>query len=475
MKKCCFVLVFTLFLPFFVTGCKNEKNCLNEYTIVATYDDFSHTLECNQKMTYTNNSTDDLTKIDLFLYANSFENTANNASSSSFNKAYKNGESYGNITINSVSEHSQKCDFELSEKRNILTVVLLKTLKKDEKVTLDMDYVVTLANVNHRLGYGENTINFGSFAPVFCVYEDGFVHNDFAANGDPFYSEVSNYHLTLNYPSKYTLASTGIVKKNCDGKAEIIAEKVRDFCFVLSERFDVLTKGNVSYYFYDDKDAQKHLKTALKAVEFFENKFGKYPYEKLSVVKTNFCFGGMEYPNLVMISDEVEKDVTFDYVIVHEIAHQWWYGLVGNNEFKEAWVDESLTEYSSALFFENFDEYKLGYDKIVDNALETYKQFTRIYIDVLGAVDERMNKSLSQFGTEPEYVNCVYTKGVLMYDNIREILGDRTFFRCLKKYFKTYCFKNVNGSELVGCFSKTSHKKIEGVFKAWIDGKVVVQ
>ena len=480
MKKCVFVIVFALLMPFCVSGCKGEKVCLNKYEIVATYDEQTHQLDCEQKMMYANGTGADLDRLELFLYANSFEKIENNASISSRNRAYTNGESYGNITIKNVKSEKQECDFCLSQNHNILTINLPNWLHKDKNISIEMSYVVTLANANHRLGYGENTINFGSFAPIFCVYENGdFVHNQFTANGDPFYSEVSDYAVTINYPQKYKIASTGEIVRDDGGKAEIIAKKVRDFCFVLSDKFEVLTtnvgKTKINYFFYDDQDAKMHLKTAERAIEFFGEQFGDYPYKTLCVVKTNFCFGGMEYPNLVMIADDVQKDVTFDYVIVHEIAHQWWYGLVGNNEFEEAWLDESLTEYSSALFFEKYVEYCLKYDEIVENALQTYRQFKQVYVDVLGAVDERMDRTLSEFDTEPEYVNCVYTKGVLMYDNIREMIGKRAFLKCLRRYCKTYCFKNANRTSLVECFAKSVNKRIGGLFRAWLDGKVVVQ
>ena len=203
--------------------------------------------------------------------------------------------------------------------------------------------------------------------------------------------------------------------------------------------------------------------------------FGKYPYQQLSVVKTNFCFGGMEYPNLVMISDDVEDKPSFDYVIVHEIAHQWWYGLVGNNEYNEAWVDEGLTEYSSALFFEKHSKYGFEYEQVTDNAFETYKNFVKIYSSILGDVDESMQRSLSEFETEPEYVNCTYTKGMLLFDSLRETLGNRKFEKCLKHYFKDYKYKNSSYEKMVECFSQSCGRNLESLFKAYVDGTVVIE
>ncbi len=477
MKKFFLIVSFVLCVPFFCTSCGDGQAKLNEYKITAAYDELEHKLSCSQQMVYVNNTGTDLEKLDLFLYANSFEKAKNNASSSSLNKAYYNGESYGNITIQGASQDGKECDFSVEDGHAILSVKLQKSIKKHEKCRLHLDYVVLLANVNHRLGYGENTINFGSFAPTFCVFENGFVHNNFSANGDPFYSEISNFYVEISYPKEYVIASSGTIKKNDKGKAEIVAKNVRDFCFVLSKKLVEnsmeIDGTKVSYFSCKDDNAERHLNTAKNALIFFNKKFGKYPYKNLSVVQADFCFGGMEYPNLVLISLDVERDATYDYVIVHEIAHQWWYGLVGNNEFESAWIDESLTEYSSALFFEEYRDYGLEYDTIVSNALESFKQFKQVYIDVLGSVDESMDRSLNEFKTEPEYVNCVYTKGVLMYDSLRDIMGERRFFKALKYYFKVFKFKNAKKDDLIGCFCKFGGRETRKFVLSWLDGKVV--
>jgi aminopeptidase N len=65
----------------------------------------------------------------------------------------------------------------------------------------------------------------------------------------------------------------------------------------------------------------------------------------------------MEYPALVMISDNIGEHISYEEVIVHEVAHQWWYSLVGNDQINYGFLDEGLTEYSTILFFENNPEY----------------------------------------------------------------------------------------------------------------------
>ena len=475
MKKLSCLIAICLILPFILVGCGKAQENLTTYKIAGVYDENSHTLTCTQEVEYVNNSDNSLSCVKFFLYPNSFKEVA--VSSAYLERAYPNGESFGNINFTSIMADGSECEYSVSDEGNILTVQI-DEIFPEESVSIFLEYVVTLANINHRLGYGENTINFGNFYPIACVYENGFVENDFASNGDPFYSDIANYEVSLIFNEKYTLATSGEVtsEKLENGKKEvkINGEKLRDFCFVLSDNFEMISNEingvKVNYYYYDDDKATQNLETACLALSTFSDLFGEYPYKELNIVKTNFCFGGMEYPNLVYISDAVTDLETYEYVIVHEIAHQWWYSVVGNNEFSEAWLDESLTEYSTLLFYEKTG--RGDYASMTSGALNSYRLFVEVYEGVRGDVDESMNRNLSSFSTEPEYVNCVYTKGVLLFDSLRAMLGDNKFFKCLENYFDDYAFKNSSSAKLIESFSKTARMDLEGYFNSWLNGTV---
>lgn len=480
MKKWALVLILVFCLPLVLVGCDRKGDKKSLYTLDVVVDDVNRTLTCKQTIDYFNNSDNALSEVDFFLYPNSFAQGQNNVSKADFDKTYPHGESFGGVEFESVRVNQKDTSFSFEEpNKNILIVSLEKDLFPNESVEISMDYTVTLAQINHRLGVGERAINCGNFFPIACVYENGFVKNGFSANGDPFYSEVADFDVTITFPKEYVIATIGTQQKLAEGRVRCEAKNVRDFCFVLSKHFDVLSQKvgdvEVNYYFYQDDTSRQSLETACKAVETFEDMFGDYPYQQLSVVKTNFCFGGMEYPNLVMVADDITDKPTYDYVIVHEIAHQWWYGVVGNNEFSDAWVDEGLTEYSTALFFEKHQEYGFKYDTIIDNAFDAYKNFVKIYSSILGDVDQRMQRDLSQFATEPEYVNCTYTKGMLLFDTVRESLGKRKFEKCLKNYYKDYKFQNSSYEKMVESFSKSANRNLEGLFKAYVEGTVLIQ
>ncbi len=477
MKKFALILALMLFLPLCLVGCGEKETLLNHYVVTATFDEETASLACEEDVLYFNNSFNMLEEVCFFLYANSFDEGQKSVPTAYLDKAYKWGESYGNITFSEVLVDGESAEFSISENKNILTV---KTPQfyPSESVKITLKFVVQLAKVRHRLGAGEHAYNFGNFLPLACVYENGFVKNEFSAYGDPFYSEVSNFDVTIIYPSEFVLASSGKVVSSSGNEmttSSIKAGNVRDFAFVLSKDFSVLSgqagKSQVNYFYYDDANAQEHLDTAVKAVLTFNKLFGEYPYEVLNVVKTDFCFGGMEEPKLVMIADDLADNETENYVIVHEIAHQWWYGVVGNNQFCNAWVDEGLTEYSTALFYKENAEYGLQYNTIMENALNSYLHFAQIFDDLTG-LDETMNRNLNEFATEPEYVNITYTRGMLMFDALRQNMSERRFLKCLKDYYKTYKFKNSSAEKLAESFSKSSNINLEKFFDSWLNGKV---
>lgn len=483
MKKCLLAFLILFFFPIFLSSCGQNKD-ISSYSMHIVFDDETKSLCVRQSVNYINTSDNAFESIKFHLYPNAFREDAKRSPVSIANKsvAYPNGESFGNIEISSVCVDGESCEFQIAgEDDNILIVPLKTLLYPDEKVDIAMQYNVSLPNINHRFGYGEETVNLANFYPIACVYDEnrGYMEKLYTASGDPFYSDIANYEVKIEYNKSYMLASTGTNQTTVtkDDKITICkANRVRDFAIVLSKNFQLLSQrvGNVEmeYYFTDDQNAKSSLDLSCKALSFFSESFGQYPYAKLSVVQNDFLYGGMEYPNLVMISNQLDEEEKY-YVIVHEIAHQWWYGIVGNNEYDEAWVDESMTEYSTALFFENHDEYGFDYDTIVTKANDSFKFFFDVYKSILNEVDTSMDRSLYEFATEPEYFHCIYTQGIIMFDSLREIVGEKKIYKCFRDYFDRYAFSKARGVDLIFSFSKTCMTNLESFFESYLKGKVV--
>lgn len=485
------VLGITLILNIMVlSGCTTEltraAKGLNVYTIDAVYDEMGHTVKATQTVEYVNRSKVPLEEIKFHLYPNAFRKGAaiKPISDGSIDKAYPNGESWGDIMINSVKLGDKAAEHLVGgEDRNILTVVLPVALYPNAKYTITMDYTVRLANVEHRLGYTDKAVNLGNWYPIACVYENGgFVTDPYYANGDPFYSEAANYYISLTLDSDFIVAATGRnIMTALNGKTKTLkfeALAVRDFAFALSKDFKTInrTDGTVTvmYYYYDDPTPDASADIAMEAVDVFGEMIGKYPYPVLSVAQVPFIYGGMEYPGLVFISDSLQDAEQYRETIVHEVAHQWWYVAVGNNQVAHPWLDEGLTEYTTTLFYERMPKYGVEKADRIILTLQAYHIFVDMFERVRGELDTSMTRASNEYLTEYEYVYMTYVKGELMFDNIRSLIGNDKFFSALKIYYKDNKFGVATPAHLFAAFEKATNTDMEPVFNAWLNGAVIL-
>ena len=466
---------------------KKESENLTNYTLNLNFDDGSKTLTGEETVDFINPYDVTLKKLEFHLYPNAFRQDATYrpVNNTNYNRAYPNGFSEGNITINNVSVDGVEKEVVIGgTDQNILEVELSEELFPEDRVSVSISFSVLLPNVNHRFGYGLNTYNFGNFYPILCIYEDGeFCEVNYGANGDPFYSNMANYDVNITYDDDFTLASTGVQNETLTSEGSkttsITAQVVRDFAFVLSRNFSVISKktGNttVYYYYYEDDNAKTSLQAGVDAINTFNNLFGEYPYSTYSIVKTNFVHGGMEYPNLVYISDDVEDYKDYLNVIIHETAHQWWYNLVGSNACEYAWMDEGLTEYSTLMFYRENPSYEVDIQEVLNASLSSYILFSEIYESVYGEFDGVMSKNVNDFTGEMAYVYVTYVKGELFFNTLEEVLGEKVFLKGLKQYFNEYKFKIATPDDMVSCFEMVSKRDLEGFFDSWIEGKVILQ
>lgn len=460
-------------------GC-SEKSERTTYDIECELD--GNVLSGKEKVTFYNFTDNVFNRLKFNLYGNAFREGAKYSPISGMysSAAYPSGKSYGNTEITGVFDDCGGMTYEIcGEDENILSVDLSEDLYPNECVCVTIDFTLTLADVVARTGINRDTINLANFYPIVCGIKDGaFYECAYYCSGDPFFSDCSDYRITLTCPEKYVAAASGenVSDRVESGKriCEYKIDNARSFAFVLSEKFEVATKDcegtEIRYYYYLDETPEESLKTAVKAIEYFSETFGEYPYSCFSVVETEFIQGGMEFPALVMISDSLEPSA-YREVIVHETAHQWWQTVVGNNEIEYGFLDEGLAEYSVVLFYENHPEYGFTRAALMESAEQTYKTFCTVFDKLFGKTDTSMIRSLADFGSEYEYVNVAYVKSAVMYDTLRKSIGDTKFFNGLKKYYADMAFKNAEPPDIIAAYSKVG-ADTEGFFTGFFEGKV---
>ena len=491
MKKF-FVFLLSLLLTLPLAGCKQKDNLnelsqdLSTYNIDLYVDVETKKVEATQTISYINNTDGILKNIKLHLYPQFFEQGATEkiVPSTKMNNVYPNGMSYAEFNINRLKvDETEKAIVYENEFDDILNVELNSSLLPEETSQIYFEYSFTLPNCCHRFGYGDNTINLANFYPIICVFENGaFNTNGYNANGDPFYSDMANYCVNITLDQQYIVAGTGKrTHENIENGEKSIsfkAQMVRDFALIASDKFQIINEQfkdiNIEYYYFNDSHPESSLKAGVDAIKTFSKLFGSYPYSNFSIVESDFVYGGMEYPNLVMISTDISNEDDYLNVIVHETAHQWWYGMVGNDEYTFPWLDEALTEYSTILFYDNNEGYNLTHKDMVDATKENYTLFISVYEDVLGTIDTSM-RAVDQYITEPEYTYCTYVKGVLMYESLYQLIGEKSFCKSLKTYFENNKYSNSTPNDLFSAFGKTTEQDLTNFFESWIKGKVVIR
>lgn len=447
------------------------------YTIDASYDDGSATLTATMTADVVLPFETDTLKFQL--WANAYREGAQFAPVSELfaPSAYYDGVSYGGIAIERVEGYAYEI---CGQDENILSVSLGAKQGAGSHATVSVTYCITVPKVDHRLGVTRTGVNLAQFYPVLCAAEDGaFKECVYSSNGDPFVSEIADYDVTLTVPARYSLISGFAAEESAsDGKRayHVRADGVRDVAFVLGENYQTVSAKagdvDVTYAYCTDTDPQRTLDAACCSLTFYSETFGGYGYPAYTVVETGFVYGGMEYPALSMIAAGL-SDADTVAVVAHETAHQWWYAMVGSNQYDCAWQDEGLAEFSTALFFGAYPEYGVTYRDFVTLSERSYRAYFSVTSQLEGRADTAMNRALPAYSGDYEYRNVAYDKGVILFDRVRETAGEKKFFKALKAYHGQFTGKIATYDDLVSCFEGAG-ANVRALFASFVEGKCVI-
>lgn len=481
MKK---LLTFSLCLLFGftalgLTAC-GKSTARSRYDIHAEYLQDEGILTCEMTADIVNTTDTALETLPFQLYPNAYREGAIYPPVSELfaPSAYYDGSSYGGIEILSVEGGSYTVG---GEDENILYISLEEPLYPDETVTLTFSFEVTLAHIDHRLGIGERAINLANFYPVLCAYQDGgFVECVYSYSGDPFVSECADYTVSLTLPEGYEAVGArfaeGAEQKRGTHVWELHAENVRDVAFVLGEGFKSMEREQdgvlVTYAYLEDANPELTLSVACESLGYFSKLFGEYEYPTYTVVQTDFPYGGMEYPALCMVSSLLREE-EIPAVVAHETAHQWWYSMVGSDQYTEAWQDEGLAEFSAALFLEEHPQYGGSYREAVAAAESSYRAFFSVYSQVKGSADTRMSRPLTEYAGEYEYRNVSYDKGLILFDRLMDVAGEKRVLRALEMYKENYSGKIASAADFIACFGKAG-AHAEELILSFTEGRCVI-
>ncbi len=364
-----------------------------------------------------------------------------------------------------------------------LRVPLPTALQPGEQTVIQMDFEVEVAQEmagNYGLfGYFEGVLVLDEFYPAIPVYDDeGWNVEVPPPNGDVTYYDASFYLVRVTAPASLTVVASGIIvgsKHEADHQVlTFAAGPARDFYLAASEKYTVVseTVGETtvnSYAFPEWADGAKlALQYAADALTSFNERLGLYPYTEFDVVSTPMQALGMEYPGAVVIAlalyDPEEKvlglpsSVVLESTVAHEVAHQWFYNAVGNDQVDEPWLDEAMAQYLTGLYYvDTYDEraaqnYRSSWDDRWNRA-----DRADIPIGLPSAAYERA-----------DYSPIVYGRGPLFITALAEEMGQEPFDQFLRDYYQSHQWGIGTSEAFRELAEQHCHCDLTALFEEWV-------
>jgi hypothetical protein len=362
-----------------------------------------------------------------------------------------------------------------------LRVPMTPPLAIGQGITLSMDFAVdvpTTGRAGHALfAYLRGVMALPTVYPLIPVYDDEGWNIEIAPDySDDIYSDMAAYEVQITAPSAMTLVASGSCVQEVQ-EAETTtwiceAAPMRNFVLILGENFElanrVVEDVVINSYFYPEHavGGGKALEVAADALATFTELFGPYPYAELDVVETPNYLGGMEYPSLVVIEDALYPGVVgVEWLAAHEVAHQWWFGVVGNDQVDEPWLDEALTQYSTMLYYEKVYGPERAAGILRGEFVQIHQNLVRRGRDMPAGL------AASAYGPEL-YWQIVYDKGALYFHELRQAVGDESFFEILQTYYSRHRYKIATPESLLAVIESVTGDRHQDIFDTWIAGSM---
>jgi hypothetical protein len=432
---------------------------LSQYRLTATLDYDRHHLAVEQEIDYFNRTGETISDHLLLMVEPAF---------------YP-----GVFKLNSLSLNRGAAVEDLTWDGTQLKVPLDQPLPPGESAQLSIAYELNLPNPQPSpdirpipFGYSERQTNLVDWYPFIPPYipGSGWLAHRQGYFGEHLAYEIADFEVSIRLAGgRSDLVIAASAPAEADGEwHHYRLEKARNFVWSVSHQYQVLTgkAGAVtvqSYAFpFDVRANQAALDTTIAALELFSELFGPYPRQMLTVVEADFL-DGMEYDGLYFLSDgfyNLYQGTQSEYLVAiaaHETAHQWWYGLVGNDQAQEPWLDEALATYSERLYYEHLHP----------DALPWWWAYRVEYYEPSGWVDG----SIYNLGGYRAYRDAVYLNGAVFLEELRELTGDDAFFAFLKDYAAAYAGELATADDFFSTLRRHSQADITPVLDKFFQNR----
>ncbi len=450
-----------------------------------------------QKLEYTNNSPDTLTRVFYHLYFNAFQPGSMMDTRSRRQGTIQVGrgldwdqrvrdrivnlkpDEIGYQKIISLKMNGVLQNFKMDE--TILEVKLDKPILPKSKVVFDMEFESQVPMQVRRSGRDNPTTkvrySMSQWYPKICEYDyEGWHPTPYVAR--EFYGVWGDFDVSISIDKKYILGATGYLQnpnqigygyETTGAKVarpsgdkltwRFIAPSVHDFMWAADPEFIHKTKkirDSLTFHLlYKPTNAsaqewEQVLANAERAFPFIEKTFGTYPYKQFSFIHGGD--GGMEYPMATLLIGPGAW--------LHEWLHNWYYGMLGTNESLYAWMDEGFTQYAEERVTAYLNK-------------STGFPYTGEYADYLSLVksgkEEPLTTHADHYNTNTAYGSAAYSKGTIFLEQLGYIVGASVRDKILLEYYRLWRFKHPNAADFFRVAEKVSDMKLDWYKEYWIN------
>lgn len=494
------------------------------YKIDAIIDEQTDIISGTEQLTYFNNSPDTLHFVFFHLYQNAFvpgsyldDLQKNNG----INVKYGKYESMQRgIVIESVKDESEELEKILDN--TILKVYLKKPLLPNNSCVFNIQFKTfydsgtTRRRMKKFNSYGAKHYNGCQWYPKLCVYDNHSGWNTDQHLNREFYGDFGSWDVTLNFASNYIVEATGVLQnenemlpdtlkqkihirnfkdKPWGEKPSIIipykkgvrkiwkyhADNVHDFAFTANPNYrmaDTFWNGVRCVTIVQEPHAsgwQTAAEYCAKIIKCFSEDFGMYEYPKMVVADAQ---DGMEYPMLTL---DGGKDPGYRGLLIHEVGHNWFYGMIGNNETYRAMMDEGFTQFLTSWGLEHIDGKHIVSDPIKNRYVKFFTKpanarDARVYYgylaDAITHSDEPLNTHSDNFhgavGQGGGYRH-VYMKTATMLYNLQYLLGDSLFSKAMKHYVAQWKMNHPYPEDFRNSIIQFTKADLNWFFDQWME------
>lgn len=386
----------------------------------------------------------------------------------------------GSVIIDAARINDQAVPFTMEAGNYLVRIDLATPLQVGESLVVSLDFATTMPYNKGRELYGAMnddgaTLSLASAYPILAHFANGRWETELPdTKGDMVNSPVAFYDVTIRAPSNYQIVTTGtatqIIRQGGTQAVRVVSGLQRDFTLLATTlpRISGNVDGTVINVYYpvgNMRSGRAALKFARQAMHLFNSRFGQYPYNEFDLVAVDAgTFYGVEYPGLTLIQrDLFSTSWLLERIIAHEIAHQWFYNVVGNDVQQHAWVDESLATYAQVIYREAIwgrpaakiegDEWVVRYERLkARNA------------------DGPIARHMRDF-TLYTYNVLAYDKAALYMAALRTQIGDEAFFAALQHYYRDNRYRIVDDTAFTAAVQQHCACDIQPLYTKWVLGQ----